>query len=271
MRIIQEKKTSYLRNIFILAILAGGFYYIKNNEGYFGNSASDKATVSNDLIKEKLLEIIDNDPEIIVSAFEKAQQKKQAEAVEKVKEKVAEYLANIKEGDFAPVSGNPKGAINIFYSYDYNCGYCKRGNKVLSDLIEKNSDVAVHYMPASVLSKNSEDVTKVMVAVYFTNRDLFFKLHDNLMSTPGQVGLEEAKKAAVALGVNQAALDKQLAQKEIVNVMNMLSGFARNVQLSAVPQFIINGEVVKGAVPYDELDKVIVEIRKKQGLKDGRK
>ena len=82
-----------------------------------------------------------NDPEILTDTI------KELEEVEKQKQEKAakESLKNVKEDDskFAPTIGNLDGDVVIYEFFDFNCGYCKRGNMALRQVLDSDKNVKV--------------------------------------------------------------------------------------------------------------------------------
>ena len=71
-----------------------------------------------------------SDPTMLMDAGE-AYQKAEMEKREKAAKKA---LKNITEEDFkhAPIIGNAEGNIVVYEFFDYNCGYCKKGNEKMA-------------------------------------------------------------------------------------------------------------------------------------------
>lgn len=287
MRMLNEKKNNTLWYFIVLLILGSGFFYITGGREKVKSAIQSMAGTSqeaiderihsiltNEMLSSRLKEIIQKDPGLIVSAFEEGQKTKQAEAEANVAKSVSAAIkdreANLKNSDFAPVAGASKAPINIYYFYDYNCGYCKKGASTIKEILTNNKDVAVHYIPVAFLSKGSEEALRVVTAAYLLDHDKFFKLHEALLSSTKPADLVEAKKLAKTIGINDSALETELAKPELEQAVKSLKDFAQKSQIRAIPFFAVNDQVVRGAVPYSDLNAIITGERSKIKNQEGK-
>ena len=86
-----------------------------------------------------------NNPEVILKSLEQMQKRRAMEEQERVKHLLEGKKSEIESSKFAPFSGNETGKITIVKLYDYGCGYCKKIDAVLEELIKKNNDVKIIY------------------------------------------------------------------------------------------------------------------------------
>ena len=82
--------------------------------------------LSDDRIKELVLEAIRENPEIVLEAvqiIEQREQERQAAAAAAVLSENRDILENDPN---APVLGNADGDVTVVEFFDYNCPYCRR-------------------------------------------------------------------------------------------------------------------------------------------------
>ncbi|RYE06258.1 MAG: hypothetical protein EOP33_03465 [Rickettsiaceae bacterium] len=87
------------------------------------------------IIKEYLV----NNPEIIIDAIEQLQKRKAQEMESKVNSYMQKEKSELENSINSPVIGNENGDVIIISFYDYNCSYCKKGNRYLNQLLESGS------------------------------------------------------------------------------------------------------------------------------------
>ena len=76
--------------------------------------------------------------------------------------------------------------------------------------------------------------------------------------------LTESKIFDIAknLGINISALKENMESEFVVNHIAKTTALARRIGFSGTPLFIIEGKVLPGYVPLEELEKLISDIRK---------
>lgn len=107
--------------------------------------AAQADEVSEDRVRELVLETIRANPEIILEAvqiIEQAEQNRLAEASAVVLEKNRDLLENDPN---APVLGNPAGDVTVVEFFDYNCPYCRRAKPAIETLLEADPNVRLVY------------------------------------------------------------------------------------------------------------------------------
>ena len=216
-------------------------------------------------VEEVIAKWVENNPQAILESvqnmYKKAQEEQQKNAQKNIGAKKDELFNSKVAGEYAPAGYD----VSIVEFYDYNCGYCKKAQASLEDLIKSDSKVRVIYREFPILGQESLEMAKVSTAVNMVNPKAFKAFHDEMMKTK-EKGKSAALKAAKSAGVNVAELEKTLSNKkdEIEKIINSSIELGSSIGISGTPGFVIGEELIPGAVDKASLQEKIKAIREKK-------
>jgi protein-disulfide isomerase len=205
------------------------------------------------IVKDYLLQ----HPELMVEVQTALEQKAAREEAEHTKKLVSENAKEIYRHPDAPVAGNPKGDITVVEFFDYNCGYCKRGFHNIRELIEKDKNVRVVFKELPILSKDSEEASKVALAARAQGK--YWELHQALIESKGRATEAFALETAGKLGLDVEKLKIDKDSEAVKGELARVEALARKMNISGTPHFLIGSEAIGGA-PEDLLDQLTAKI-----------
>jgi len=217
----------------------------------------DYVTKNPDFIRDYLLA----NPEVIRDAIDELQ-RKQDEA-----EQVAQIAAIEQHRDLlfsSPrqvVMGNPNGDVTLIEFFDYNCGYCRRAQADMQQLIADDPNLKVVLKEFPVLGDGSIEASQVSVAVSILAPDKATEFHDALLAQSGQVNGDVALAVAEGLGLDRDELEATMDSPEVKDTITESYVLAQALSLTGTPSYVTSGEVVIGAVGYDALREKIATAR----------
>ncbi|MGA7384587.1 MAG: DsbA family protein [Methylocella sp.] len=237
-----------------LAFLAVAFSPARAESFSLGQKAEIEA-----IIKDYLLQ----KPEILREAIGVLEAREKA-AETKAREKiVSDPSGALFSGANQAVVGNPAGKITLIEFFDYNCGYCKRALSDLARLMKDNPDLRVVLRDLPILSPGSVEAAKIANAFLRQFQgDKFWEFHRKLLGSRGPVGKAEAVAVAKDLGADMDKLAKDAAAPGITSGIEESGKFAKSLQVTGTPTFVIGEDVVVGAVGYDELEANVANMKK---------
>lgn len=208
------------------------------------------------IIKEYLL----NNPEVIIQAIEGLQQRKMQEMENKVSKVVKENKNEIESATTSPMIGNQNGDIVIAAFYDYNCGYCKKGDAFVEQLIKLDNKVKLVLKPFPIMGDDSKFAALVALAVYQSAPDKFQSIHNGLMQ------MRPVTKQAVEKLLSDNMLDPKVVAKVMQSEVIQKSldkniKLAQELKIQGVPAYVINGRLVPGMIDLEQLKNMVTEIR----------
>lgn len=202
------------------------------------------------IVREYLLA----NPEILLEvqqALDTKQKEEQRVAqTEIIKSAKDEIFASPHDG----IIGNPSGKVTIVEFYDYNCGYCKRALDDLVKLMKSDPEVRVVLKDFPVLGPKSVEAALVAQGVKKQLKgEKFFDFHQKLLLAKGQIGKAQALAVAKDAGVNMDQLAKDMESAEARAAIEETMQIGDQLGISGTPAYVVNKDVVVGAVGFDEL------------------
>jgi protein-disulfide isomerase len=201
-------------------------------------------------------------PEIFLEAQNALEAKMEKEQAEKLKVAIAENAKEIYRDPLGDVAGNPNGDITVVEFFDYNCGYCKRGLHDVIKLVEKDPNVRVVFKELPILSKGSEEASRVAIAS--GKQGKYWDVHKAMLEAKGVMNEANALAIATKLGLDIEKLKKDMASPEVEAEIKKSEALAKKMGVNGTPHFLVGDRAIPGAPEdlYDQLAKHVTELRK---------
>ncbi len=210
------------------------------------------------IIKEYLVA----NPEVFLEAQSALELKMEKEQAEKLKVAIADNAREIYRDPKADTAGNPSGDITVVEFFDYNCGYCKRGLHDVIKLVESDPKVRVVFKELPILSKGSEEASRVAIAA--GRQGKYWDVHKAMLEAKGQMNEANALAIATKLGLDIDKLKKDMASPEVAEEIKKSEALAKKMGVNGTPHFLVGDRAIPGAPEdlYDQLEKHVTELRK---------
>ncbi|WP_083556254.1 DsbA family protein [Hyphomicrobium sp. NDB2Meth4] len=203
-----------------------------------------------------------NNPEVFLEAQSALEAKMEKEQAEKLKTAIAENARDIYRDPVADVAGNPDGDITVVEFFDYNCGYCKRGLHDVIKLVESDPKVRVVFKELPILSKGSEEASRVAIAA--GRQGKYWDMHKAMLEAKGVMNEANALAIASKLGLDIEKLKKDMASADVEAEIKKSEALAKKMGVNGTPHFLVGDRSIPGAPEdlYDQLEKHVTELRK---------
>ena len=210
------------------------------------------------IVKDYLL----SNPEIMLeiqNALEAKMDKLQAERTAAV---IKNSATEIFHPPFSGVVGNAKGDVPIVEFFDYNCGYCKRAFGDVAKLIEKEKQVRFILKELPILSKGSEEASRVALAAKMQGK--YWEFHRAMLENQGQANEASALRVAEKVGVDMAKLKKDMASPQVQKEIDETRALATKLGIQGTPHFMVADRVIPGAPEnlLERMSSLVAEVRK---------
>lgn len=159
--------------------------------------------------------------------------------------------------------GIPKGKADapvwIVEMADFGCGYCAKfaaeTMPALDSIYTKNGKVSWRYVPFVIgMFPNAREAAEGSLCA--AEQGKFWPMHDKLyanrkawMASKSPVTL--VARYAAEVGVNTAAYGRCVQGRAVSETLERNNALARALYVRGTPTFVINGEIVPGALPRD--------------------
>ena len=224
----------------------------------FDNAKRDEI---NELIKNYILE----NPEIIIEAIEIFQKKQSLNAIKKEKEVIKSLSDELYNDSNSYFFGNENSELKIVEFIDYNCGFCKKNHEIIMNILNENNDIKYIIKELPILGESSLLASKFAVTIYLVDGPTIYKkFYDSLMSYNTQLNFEILKKISIKVGSSIKDFNSHINKDRIKNVILKNLNLADKLSIDGTPTFIIEDNVFRGFISFDQLQEIIDSLRKKK-------
>jgi len=210
------------------------------------------------LIKDYLLK----NPEVLMEAQNALEAKMDKIQAERTAVAIRQNAAEIFRPATSPVVGNAKGDVTVIEFFDYNCPYCRKAFSEVVQLVDKDKQVKLILKEFPILSKGSEEASKVALAAKLQGK--YWEMHRALNENQGQTNEATALRIAEKLGLDMARLKKDMASPEVKREIDETRALAMKLGIQGTPHFLVGDRVIPGAPEnlLEQIKKHVAEVRK---------
>jgi len=213
-------------------------------------------------VEEVIQKWIEANPEAIIKSVSNMQQKQMEARIKDAQKNIAtkkDELFSKKSPQYAPSGYN----VTIVEFFDYNCGYCKKAQATVEELLKEDKKVRIIYKEFPILGQPSLEMAQVATAVNMVDPSSYKKFHDTLMKS-SERGKQGALNAAKSAGINMSKLENALKNDKgkIDEIIQENIALGSSVGISGTPGFIIGEELLPGALELAAFKEKIAAARK---------
>ena len=157
------------------------------------------------------------------------------------------------------VFGPPSAAVEIVEFSDFQCPFCQRLTGTLEQLkSEYGGDIRLVFKDYP-LPNHAQAFKAAEAGNCASQQGKFWELHDTMFSRQSELGVDDLKRHAGELGMDQAAFDACLDSGQFADHVNADLTLGQQYGVSSTPTVFINGRAVMGAMPFEVFDEIIRE------------
>ena len=200
-------------------------------------------------------------PEVLRDAATALDAKQAAEDAATQRVAIKENREEIYNSKNQVVLGNPNGDVTLVEFFDYNCGYCRKAEPDIAQLLKEDSKLKIVLKQFPILGQGSVEAAQVGIALDSVAPGQYSAFHERLLTDPAPAGGDRALAVADAMGLDTTALKAKMAEAATTDSINAVYGLANNLGLTGTPTFVIGDQLVLGAVGHDTLKTKIAAMR----------
>ena len=156
-----------------------------------------------------------------------------------------------------PVFGPASASVEIIEFSDFQCPFCQRLTETLEQLKTEYGS-AIRLVFKDYPLPNHAQAFKAAEAGNCANQQgRFWELHDTMFSQQSELEVDDLKRHAGALGMDQAAFDECLDSGRFAEQVSADLTAGQQYGVSSTPTVFINGRAVMGAAPFEVFDEII--------------
>ncbi|MEO7813988.1 MAG: thioredoxin domain-containing protein [Sphingomicrobium sp.] len=185
---------------------------------------------------------------------------------------LVEASDSLRNGQYAPVlaanraaletpfatswKGSTKPTVVMTYFYDYACGYCRKSNPAIEQLLAEDKGLRVVYRELPILGPDSVAASRAALAASKAGR---FEVFHDAMYAAGRPTTETVAMAGSAAAITPDQARDPAIEAEIQKNMAL----AGQLGATGTPLFVIGDKVINSAVGYDALKQAVATARAK--------
>ncbi len=213
-------------------------------------------TIANSAISaEELRAVLEENPEIIVNALQKYEQKRHEIEAIKMDALSTMHLDKLNSDKGLPYVGPKDAKVTIVEFFDFSCGYCKKISPLIKQIIENNPDIKVVFKPLTFVS----DISKYEAEVAFVANEhgKFMDFYTNIMNAKVKTKAD-VDDIALKIGLYKSDIEKGVKSGKFNKTLNEVSELTTTLNIQGVPTLFINGKRINTMDYFaiqEEIDK----------------
>lgn len=201
-------------------------------------------------------------PEVILQAVEQMQNRQAEAQMQADFDLVTANADEIFDDGYSWVGGNPDGDITLVEFLDYRCGYCKRAHGEVAKLLETDGNIKLIVKEFPILGDQSLLASRFAVATKLVaGGDAYKQLNDALMAFNGEVSLPALRRLGESFELDVAAIEAKMDSDEVTQEIAQTRALAQKLQITGTPTFVMQDEMLRGYLPYDQMMALVGEKR----------
>jgi protein-disulfide isomerase len=223
-----------------------------------GSQSEPAIELPADQVEAIVRELLMREPEIVYEALQELQRRETAAEAERSKAAVLAKKDDLFRSTVSPVGGNPEGEVTLVEFFDYRCGYCRRVVSSLRALVEEDRDLRVVFKEFPILGEDSVRAARAALAA--ERQGLYMPLHFALMAAD-DLSMQGIMTMAAGVGLDTERLAQDMASPEIEAEIAANYALANELGIEGTPAFVVDDELIPGAVSQERLASLIEEAR----------
>lgn len=208
-------------------------------------------------IKEMIRDTLVENPSILAEAADSYNKLAEQAKKDEVAQVVKQNNNTLYEDPASPRLGASNPALTLVYFTDYNCVFCKKFEGELNRLMKEHPDVAVVIKPLPYRSESSLTAARLALTVWEKQPQNFVALHERLMAKKGN-----HDDGSIAESLKKVGISEIKPEQKSQDTVNINLSLAQNLGVQGTPATLVGNTLVSGAVPYEELERVVTEAKK---------
>ena len=160
----------------------------------------------------------------------------------------------------SPSRGSETAPVTIVEFSDFQCPYCARLHTTLRDLLAKYGDevrLVYKQFPLPQLHPDAEMAAEASLCA--ADQGQFWEMHDLMFQTQNQLKEDDLINEAAKLHLDPVAFNKCLSSGQHAEQIKRDEYEGSTLGVAGTPALFINGRFLSGAVPIEDIARIINE------------
>lgn len=199
-------------------------------------------------VEEVVAKWIEANPQAIIASVANMQKKAMEDQMKNAQKNIGDKKDELFNDKNSPQYAPAGYDVTIVEFFDYACGYCKKAQGTVEELINSDKKLRVVYKEFPILGQASHEMSTVALAVQLAKPSLYKKFHDAMMQS-NERGKDAAIKVAKSIGLSAAEIEGSLKNNKdkIEKMIQDNLALGASIGVSGTPGFVIGEELIPGA------------------------
>lgn len=214
-------------------------------------------------LETQVLEVLEQNPEAIIGSVQSYQQEQQQQQARAREEQQAEAIAQVRQDVDVLVGDSPRKGADSFdlvlveFS-DFQCPFCARATSTVEQFMEEHGDeVMLVYKHLPLTNIHPQALPAAYASWAAQQQGKFWEYHDLLFENQGNLSDEYYLEAAEQLDLDIDRFNADRDSDEAEAAVNADRQIAAQLQIGGTPFFLMNGEGLSGARPYEDFVRAL--------------
>lgn len=226
------------------------------------SAAQTKPTIDPQL-RQQVLQIIRDNPEVLLESLRAYQQQQQALRQQARLALLQTLKTNPRQivGQ-SPLRGANNARVVLVEFSDFQCPYCAKAHPVLRQFVAKHGDtVALVYKHFPLTEIHGEALAAAQAAWAAGQQGKFWEYHDGLFEQQERLGNSLYQSLARKLGLDVQQFERDRASQAATAAIQQDRWLGEKLGVDGTPFFVMNGEVFAGAVSLADLEAALAQVK----------
>lgn len=226
------------------------------------SSAQSSNSQINSELENQVLQIIRDNPEVIIESVQAYQQQQQQQQQASKQEILQQFKTNPQAqiGD-SPLLGSTAQKIVLFEFSDFQCPFCAKVQGNLKEFMDKHQDrVTLVFKHLPLTKIHPEAIPSAKAAWAAQQQGKFWEYHDALFAQQNKLGEELYVEVANNFNLDIDKFNRDRNSEAATTSIETDIKLAQKIGVSGTPFFIMNGETFSGAVKLSDMEKVLAKV-----------
>ncbi len=255
---INQKITALLQGRSLLPLLLSLSFFLVGCSGLqLGAGLSDTD------FKEKVIQVIRENPEVILDSvrnYQRQQQQSQDNARNTFVQNLKTQPAQVVGQSPSKGAGIKNGKTIIVEFSDFQCPYCAKASDSLKQLIDKFPNrLTLVYKHFPLTSIHPEALPAAKASWAAAQQGKFWEYHDALFQQQPRLSESLYKEIAQSLGLDRAKFDRDRASQAANDAIQADIKLGEELGVDGTPFLMVVGEKFAGPVQLPDLEALLAQ------------
>ncbi len=205
-----------------------------------------------------LRDALRSDPSILRDAIEAMRSDEARQQAEAARNAISAARSELI-GAADHVVGNPRGDVTVVEFFDVRCGYCRKLQPAMAELLRRDPNVRLVLKDLPILGPPSVLGARALLAAQSQNG--YEKLREALMTQAGTPTRESIRGEAQRLGLDADRLLREMDSATVSARIEANLALAARLGIQGTPAMVIGDVLIPGAVDVAELQQAVQQAR----------